>query len=98
MFNFITGLFLKVFRTIKSILKAVFTASFQLLMERLKDIATESITKLATTDLSNDDKRNQAFSEIKEYALSKALSFTNSDIYLIIEIIHKQLKNDGVIR
>ena len=98
MFKFISDLFLKVFKTIKSILKAVFTASFQLLLERLKDISAESITKLATTDLSNEDKRSQAFKEIKEYALSNTLKFTNSDIFLIIEIIHKQLKNDGIIK
>lgn len=98
MFKFISDLFLKVFKTIKSILKSVFTASFQLLLERLKDIATESITKLATTDMSNFQKREQAFKDIKTYALTKALSVNDRDINLIIETIYSQLKNDGIIK
>ena len=98
MWNWISDLFLKVFKTVKSILKAVFTAGFQLLLERLKDIATESITRLATTDMSNEDKRKEAFRDIQAYALTKALSFSNSDINLIIEIIYKQLKNDNIIK
>jgi len=77
---------------------AVFDAAMQILLAKLKDIATESITKLATTDLSNEEKRNQAFKDIKTYAISKALTFDNSDIYLIIEVIHKQLKKQGIIK
>lgn len=98
MFKFISDLFLKVFKTIKSILKAVFTAGFQLLLEKLKDVATQSITKLATTDLSNEEKRGQVFKDIKEYAIKRALSVNDRDINLIIEIIYNQLRNDGVIK
>ncbi len=98
MFRWISDLFLKVFRAVKSILKAVFTAAFQLLLERLKDIATESITKLATADLSSSEKREQAFKEIKAYALQKALFFNDRDISLVIEIIYSQLRNDGIIK
>lgn len=98
MFKFISDLFLKVFRAVKSILKAVLTASFQLLLEKLKDIATESITKLATTDLSNDEKRGQAFKDIQAYAIRKALSVNDRDIFLVIEIIYTQLRNDGIIK
>lgn len=98
MFKWISDMFLKVLKTVKSILFAVFTASFQLLLEKLKNIATASIIRLASTDLSNSEKREQAFSDIKGYAIKQAITFTDSDLNLIIEIIYKQLKNDGVVK
>jgi len=98
MFNWIRDLFLRVIRVVKPILLAVFTAAFQILLAKLKDIATESITKLAMTDLTNEEKRGQAFKDIKSYAMSKMLSVNDSDINLIIEVIYKQLKNQGVVK
>lgn len=98
MFNWIRDLFLKVIRVIKPILLAVFTSAFQILLERLKDIAAQSITKLSTTDMSNSEKRNLAFNEIKKYAVDKMLSCNDRDINLILEIIYSQLRNNGVIK
>ncbi len=98
MFNWIRDLFLKVIRAVKPILLAVFTSAFQILLARLQNIATESITKLATTDMSNEEKRKQAFQDIKSYAISKALSVNDRDINLIIETIYNSLKNQGVIK
>jgi hypothetical protein len=98
MFKFISDLFLKVFRTLKPIFAAVFNTAFQILLEKLKDIATNSITTLAATDLTSEAKRQQAFDDIKKYAVSKMLTVSSSDINLIIEVIYKQLKNQGVIK
>lgn len=98
MFNWIRDLFLKVIRVVKPILLAVFTSAFQILLAKLKDIATESITKLATTDMTNEAKRSQAFKDIKSYAINKALSVNDSDVNLILEVIYKQLKNQGIVK
>ncbi len=98
MFKWISDLFLKVIRIVKPILLAVFTSAFQILLAKLKDIAANSITTLASTNLTNEEKRNTAFKDIKTYAIEKMLSVSDSDINLIIEVIYKQLKNQGVIK
>jgi len=97
MFKWIRDLFLRVIRTLKPIFLAVFTTAYQIFLDRIKTIATESIVRMSTSDLSNTDKREQAFKDIKEYAIKEALSFDNSDIYLAIEIFHKKLKKQGVL-
>jgi hypothetical protein len=97
MFRWLRALFNRALRAINIILKIVFDCAFKILMAKLKDVATESIKRLATSNLSSDQKRKQAFKEIKEYAISKALTFNDSDIYLIIETIHKALKKQGII-
>jgi hypothetical protein len=95
--NWIKNFFDKAFKLVSAIIKSVFTSAFKMLMARLSDIATDSITKLATTDLSSGEKREQAFKDIKAAALERALTFNDSDINLIIEIFHKNLKDAGVI-
>jgi hypothetical protein len=97
-FSFISGLFLKIFRVLKPIFLAVFDAAMQILMAKLKDIATQSITRLASTDLNNEDKRRQAFQDIKTYAISKAISVSDSEINLIIEVFVRALKKQKVIK
>lgn len=96
-FSWISGLFLKVIRTIKPILAEVFHTAFQILLEKLKDVAAQSIITLSETQLSNEEKRNQAFKDIKKYAVEKMLTVNDSDINLILEIIYKQLKNKGIV-
>lgn len=98
MLNWLKNIFIKALRIINTILGIVFDAAFKILMAKLQDIATESIKKLATTDLTNEQKRNQAFKEIKEYALARAISVSDSDINIIIEVFYKALKKQGVIK
>jgi hypothetical protein len=97
-FNWLKNIFDKAFRLVSDILKEVFDIAFKILMAKLQDIATESITKLATTDLSSAEKRNQAFADIKTYAIQKMISVNDSDINLIIEVIVKNLKKTGIIK
>lgn len=98
MFGWIKDIFLKVIRAIKPIMLAVFDAAMQILLAKLKDIATESITKLATTDLNNEDKRKQTFVDIKSYAIARAISVNDSEINLIIEVMVRALKKQGIIK
>ncbi len=97
-FNWLKNIFDKAFRLISDILKEVFDIAFKILMAKLQDIATESITKLASTDLSNSEKRETAFKEIKKYAIEKAISFNDRDVNLIIEVIYNSLKKKGIIK
>ena len=97
-FDWLKNLFSKALRIAEALLKAVFTSAFKILLAKLQDIATESITKLASTDMSNEQKRNQAFADIKAYAISKALSFNDRDINLILETVYNALRNQGIIK
>jgi hypothetical protein len=97
-FTFLSDLFLKVFRTLKPIFKAVFTTAFQMFLDKIKDVAMQSITRLSNTDLKDDEKRSIAFKDIKAYATEKMLTFNDSDIFLAIEIFHKSLKANRVIK
>lgn len=96
-FNWLKNIFDKAFRLVTTILKEVFDIGFKILMAKLQDIATESITKLASTDLTNSQKREEAFKSIKTYAIEKMLSFNDRDINLIIEVIYNSLRKQGII-
>jgi len=74
-------------------MKEVFTHSTELILAALKDVAMNAVTKLAQTDLSNEEKRKQAFQEIKDYALSEGIQARDSLIFLIIEMCITSLKN-----
>ena len=97
-FNWIKNILSKAFRLVTEILKEVFDIAFKILMAKLQDIATQSITKLATSDLSNEAKRAQVFTEIKTYAIEQMISFNDRDINLIIEVIYSNLKKQGIIK
>lgn len=98
MFNWFKAWFSKALRIARALIKAVFNAGFEILLAKLQDIATESIKKLATTDLTNTEKRNQAFKEIKEAAIERAISINDREINLIIETVYNALKSEGVIK
>ena len=91
-FNWVRDLFLKVIRAIKPIFLEVFDRVMQELIAILKDVAMEAIKKAAQTDLSNDEKRNLALKEVKEYAIKRSLAVTDSQILLVIQIIFNLLK------
>ncbi len=93
MFNWIRDLFLKVVKAVKPFLLSVFNSATQIAIAAIKDIALASVEKLAATDLSNEEKRNQAFQEIKGYAITKGITVRDSLIFLVIEMAVNALKN-----
>ena len=97
MITWIKSLFSRALRIARALIKAAFTSAFEILMIKLQNIAKESIIKLASTDLSNEDKRRTAFRDIKLYAIERAISINDRDISLIIETIYSALKKEGVI-
>lgn len=67
-------------------IKEVFDAEAKLLIGQFKDIAIMVVAKLATSDLSSDEKRAQAFKEIKEAALAAGKELSSSMVNLLIEL------------
>lgn len=97
MFAWLKSFFSKSLQVIGAIITSVFDTAFKMAMARLKDVATDSIVKLASSDLSNDDKRKQVFQDIKAAAIERVVSVNDSDINLMIETFYKNLKKTGVI-
>ncbi len=98
MFGWFKNIFVKALRIVNFVLRTVFDAAFKVLMAKLQDIATESIKELAKTDLSNNEKREEVFGRIKNYAITRAITVSDSDINIIIEVFYKALKKQGVIK
>lgn len=67
-------------------LKLAISGAGELILAQLKDFALASVTKLAETDLTNAEKRNTAFREIKGYATANKIQAKDHIINLIIEL------------
>jgi hypothetical protein len=78
--------------TVKAFLAAVFTKAKTEIIAALKDVAVQAVIKLADTDLSNEEKRKQAFQEVKAYAVSRGIQAGDSLINLIIELAVSAVK------
>jgi len=96
MFEWIKVLFSKAVRIFNSFLKEVFNTGLKVVLAALYDIALESCKNLMETDLTSEEKRNQAFNEIKDYAKSKGLSVSSHLINLLIEMCVTYLKKLSV--
>lgn len=77
----------------KAFLKEVFTEATTKLLAEIQSIALDIVSELASTDLSNEEKRKQAFNKIKQYALEKGIETKDSLINLAIELALTKIKN-----
>lgn len=81
-----------------SFIKAAVNQLTQKFIVELKDFAIETVMNLATTDLTSEEKRTEAFNLIKAEAIERGLTFKDSAINLLIELAVTQLKkNEGEI-
>lgn len=74
-------------------LKAVFSPLSKKLVEELKDFAIDTVKELQESDLTSAEKRKEAFKKIKAEAIERGLAFTESALYLIIELALQYVKN-----
>ncbi len=93
MWTWIKNLFNKALKFFKAFLKEVFNNSTQIILAALTDIAVASVNKLASTDMSSEDKRKAAFKEIKDYAIAQGIEARDSLINLLIEMAVNAAKN-----
>ena len=84
--SWIVGLFNKFVRVFKSFLAIALPVGKQVIIAALKDIAIAAVSKLENTDLSNEEKRNQAFKDIGAEAKAKGIVAGSNLINLIIEL------------
>lgn len=88
-FNWIKSFFAN---TLKAFMNQIFTRAKQEVIAALKDIALQAVIKLADTDLSNEDKRRQAFAEIKAYAVGRGMKVSDSLVNLVLEMSVQAIK------
>lgn len=88
------SLFSKFIKKFKAFIEAAIPAVKQIVMAQLQDVAVNSVARLRVTDLNNEEKRNQAFKEIKDYALQKGVVVKDSLIFTLIELAYQYVKDN----
>lgn len=97
MIKWLWGWMLKVISAIKPFMLAVFDRAVQEAIAKLKDIALKIIAELATTNITNEEKRREVFNGIKAYAIKEGIEARDSVINLVIEMTVNKLKNEGIL-
>ena len=67
----------------------------QKLIVELKEFAYDIVRDLSIKDLTDTEKRNQAFKKIKDEAIQKGIAYKDSAIYLLVELAYQKLKGDS---
>jgi len=86
--NFFSGLF--------GIFRRFISSVGDILMQKggalILDIAREAVSELSKTSLKSEQKRQEAFNRIKNYAQAKGIKVASSVIYTMIEMAYQELK------
>ena len=91
----ISDWFNKFVKAFKVFVKLVFDSGTKVIIGQLSNIALNTVTELASTNLSNEDKRSAAFGRITDYALKNGINVRDSLINLVIEMAVRAFKNMG---
>jgi len=84
--DFIIGLFNKFVKMCKEFLALALPLASQILVGKLRDVAITIVEKLQATDLTDEEKRAEAFRQISEYVTNAGIDIRDSLINLIIEL------------
>ena len=79
-------------KAFKVFIAAALPMAKQIIIGQLKDIASQAVIELQNSDLTNAEKREEAFNRIKSYAVDKGIEVKDSLINTIIELALQQLK------
>ena len=91
--KFFVGLFNKLVRLFKRFINEAIPLAEQIIIAQFKDLAISIVSKLDKQHLSNADKREKAFNEIKEEIIKKGIKIGDSLIYTLVELAVRYLKN-----
>jgi len=93
MFNWLKRLWSRMLRIFKSFIDVALPIVAQVLIAELKDFAINTVGTLQSTNLSNEEKRRQAFEEIKAEAINRGKNLSDSLINVLIELALQYIKN-----
>ena len=94
MFNWLLELFNALVRAFKKFIQAAFPVVKQMIIAELKDYAIAVVTDLATTDLSNDEKRKAAWEAILAEGSSRGLLLGESLARTLTELAYQYYKEE----
>ncbi len=87
------SLFIKAALGFVELIKDAFPIAKQLIMSQLSAFGDQVIKEVAAGNLSNDQKRSEAFNRIKGRAGEVGIVITDSLINAFIEILYQRFKN-----
>ena len=93
MFNWLKRLWSRMLRVFKRFIDIALPIVAQVLIAELKDFAINTVGTLQSTNLSNEEKRQQAFEEIKAEAINRGKNLSDSLINVLIELALQYIKN-----
>lgn len=91
--NFFKSMFSGLIRACKAFLDLAIPIATQIIIGQLKDVALRTVNELSNSDLTNEERREEAFYRIKDYAVNTGINAKDSLINTIIELALQTLKN-----
>lgn len=92
--NWFKRLWNKFLRIFKSFIDAALPILIQILIAEFKDFVLNVVGTLQKTDLSNEEKRSQAFVDIKAEAVRRGKYIPDSIIDILINLALNYIKNN----
>jgi hypothetical protein len=80
-------------RVFGQFIEDVFNAGTKVLIAELKDYAIDIVSRLMKMDMTNEQKRKEAFNAIKQEGILRGKTLSSSLINLIIELALQYVKN-----
>lgn len=84
--------FLKIF---DGFIKEAFSLSAKIAIAKLKEVAVDIVKELASTDLSNEQKRKAAIEHILGVAKFEGIAVKDSIVNVLVELAVQYWKNRG---
>jgi hypothetical protein len=92
MWAWLKNLFNSLLRVFKQFIAIAIPTAQQILAAEFKDIAVAIVTELATTDLTNEEKRKQAFERIKAKIVESGKEASDSFVNWLVETAYQYFK------
>ena len=84
--------FMLALRKLWSVLKKVISGALERFLADMFDFAMEIIRDLANTEMSNEDKRKEAFNRIKNKAIGRGIDYKDNWVSILLEICVAKFK------
>jgi hypothetical protein len=85
--------FSNLIRVFGQFIEDIFDAGTKVLIAELKDYAIDIVSRLMKMDMTNEQKRKEAFNAIKQEGILRGKTLSSSLINLIIELALQYVKN-----
>ena len=91
--NWFKRLWNRLLRVFKSFIDEALPVVMQVLIAEFKDAMINIVGRLQSTDLSNEDKRKEAFKDIKLEAARRGKTLSDSVIDILLNLALNYIKN-----